>query len=87
MCISFVKGWRKGQNQEVKKPSVTGRSCWEKKKLEENIGSEITVIRQENKIFLHKKKKLFQHYNSMFIVLRTKINLFGRRTSRGELNR
>lgn len=57
MCISFVKGWRKGQNQEVKKPSVTGRSCWEKKKLEENIGSEITVIRQENKMFLHKKKK------------------------------
>lgn len=56
MCISFVKGWRKGQNQEVKKPSVTGRSCWEKKKLEENIGSEITVIRQENKMFLHKKK-------------------------------
>lgn len=55
MCISFVKGWRKGQNQEVKKPSVTGRSCWEKKKLEENIGSEITVIRQENKMFLHKK--------------------------------
>lgn len=86
MCISFVKGWRKGQNQEVKKPSVTGRSCWEKKKLEENIGSEITVIRKENKMFLH-KKKLFQHYNSMFIVLRTKINLFGRRTSRGELNR
>lgn len=57
MCISFVKGWRKGQNQEVKKPSVTGRSCWEKKKLEENIGSEIT-IRQENKIFLHRKKTL-----------------------------
>ena len=55
MCISFVKGWRKGQNQEVKKPSVTGRSCWEKKKLEENIGSEITVIRQENKMFLRKK--------------------------------
>ena len=55
MCISFVKGWRKGQNQEVKKPSVTGRSCWEKKKLEENIGSEIIVIRQENKMFLRKK--------------------------------
>ena len=58
MSISFVKGWRKGQNQEVKKPSVTGRSCWEKKKLELNIGSEITVIRQENKMFLHKKKTL-----------------------------
>ena len=57
-----------------------------KEKLELNIGSEITVIRQENKMFLH-KKKLFQHYNSMFIVLPTKINLFGRRTSRGELNR
>lgn len=62
MCISFVKGWRKGQNQEVKKPSLTGRSCWEKKKLEENIGSEIT-IRQENKIFLHKKK------NSSYIII------------------
>ena len=57
-----------------------------KEKLELNIGSEITVIRQENKMFLH-KKKLFQHYNSMIIVLRTKINFFGRRTSRGELNR
>lgn len=55
MCISFVKGWRKGQNQEVKKVSVTGRSCWEKKNLEENIGSEITVIRQEIKCSYIKK--------------------------------
>ena len=37
MCISFVKGWMKGQNQEVKKPSVTGRSCWEKKNLNKTL--------------------------------------------------
>lgn len=58
MCISFVKGWRKGQNQEVKKTLCNRKELLGKEKLEQNIGSEITVIRQENKIFLHKKKTL-----------------------------